>query len=185
MTKTNKVGIVAGFKTASQLVNVNGFISGVWSVTKNITIQVTYTGSWTDVAKAYEAGITLVENGADWLCPIGSGIFLGVIQAAKDKGVYVTGCYNDMNNLAPNEVVTSVIYKPYNSLLNIIELTSQGKMQEKLYTSSMADGAVDLASYHGISVPQKAQDLVTATMNSIKSGSFTAPYIPNTQLVVT
>ena len=181
MTKTNKIGLVYGFKYENQLVSMNGFISGVWSVNKNITILNTATQSWNDVGLAYEASKGLTEQGCDFLVPFGSAQALGTIQAAKEMNVSTFGYYEDLNYLAPNNVVTSVLVTPYTELMVMINLIKQGQLEPKAYIVGLANNATGLAPYYQ-GVPSNVTSAVAVAESNIRLGSVRVPYIPNTLL---
>ena len=54
-----------------------------------------YTESMTDIAKGKEMGMAFIEQGADALCANANSCSLGVIDAAKEKGIRHIGYISD------------------------------------------------------------------------------------------
>ena len=60
-------------------------------------------------AKGKEAGLSLINNGADFLIHVADLSGHGVIQAAHDKGIYALGVIADQNQLSPDTVLSSFV----------------------------------------------------------------------------
>lgn len=184
LTETNKVGIVLAMKYPVQLVEFNGFVSGVQAANPNVTIYTSWTGTWYDVAKGYEAAISMIDDGVDFISIVLSGPGIGAIDACEERGKYVTGAFVDMNDLAPDAVVTSVVYYPYNAFMTLIDATRDGTFEGKSYDFDMTDGSVQLAPYHGFEdiIPQDVKDKIAETVQNIQLGTVLVPFIPDREL---
>jgi basic membrane protein A len=184
LTETDKIGIVLSFKYPVQLVEYNGFVSGAKAVNPNITVYATWTGTWYDVAKGYEAAISMIDDGVDFISIISSGPGIGAIDACEERGKYVTGAFVDMYEFAPSAVVTSVVYYPYNAFLSIINAIREGTFEGKSYDFGMADGTIKLAPYHDFEdvIPQDVKDAIAETVQKIKLGTLKVPFIPDREL---
>jgi basic membrane protein A and related proteins len=89
----------------------------------------------------------------------------GVIQAAKEKGVYPFGAVQDQSKLAPDTVVTSFVLdpvKPYDSVSKMINMNnftgtifSLGLESSK--NSTTEDGIIYIAPVHGNKIPADIQ----------------------------
>jgi basic membrane protein A len=186
MTKTNKLGLVGGFAYApTQVCHHEAFKLGVHSVNPDAQISETWTGTWYDVALGYEAASAMIDDGVDFLSISLSGPGFGVIDAAKDHNaaggdkVYATGAFVDMNDLAPDTVITSALWKSTEPTLKLIQLFEDGQIEGKLYEFFMADGASDLAPYHGLAdeIPQEVKDKVAEVRQQIIDGDLVVPLI--------
>ncbi len=109
-TKTNKVGVVGGVDASEIYRGHEAFKMGARSINEAIDIQEIYTGDWTDTAGAKEAAIGMYDSGVDVIWHSGDGIGLGVVQAAKEKDKICLGNVADQNLLAPDNVLTGVVY---------------------------------------------------------------------------
>ncbi len=110
-TQTNKIGVVGGVDAAEIMRGHEGFKLGAKSVNPDIEIQEVYTGDWTDTAGAKEAAVGMYDSGVDVIWHSGDGIGLGVVQAAQEKDMYCLGNVADQHSLAPDNVLTGVVYQ--------------------------------------------------------------------------
>ncbi len=110
-TETNKVGVIGGANAAEIYRGHEAFKVGVQSVNPDIEIQEVYTGDWTDTVGAKEAAVGMYDSGVDVIWHSGDGIGLGVVQAAKEKDMLCLGNVADQNALAPENVLTGIVYK--------------------------------------------------------------------------
>lgn len=110
-TETNKVGVIGGANAAEIFRGHEAFKAGVQSVNADIEIQEVYTGDWTDTVGAKEAAVGMYDSGVDVIWHSGDGIGLGVVQAAKEKDMLCLGNVADQNALAPDNVLSGIVYK--------------------------------------------------------------------------
>lgn len=110
-TETNKIGVVGGANAAEIYRGHEAFKAGARSVNPDIEIQEVYTGDWTDTVGAKEAAVGMYDAGVDVIWHSGDGIGLGVVQAAKEKDKICLGNVTDQNSLAPDNVLTGIVYK--------------------------------------------------------------------------
>lgn len=159
MTETGVVGIVGGFASPTQFVYHEGFKFGVYMVNRDnleadpaaeqVSCLETFSGTWFDAAIGYEAGIAQMDQGADWIYITLSGPGFGVIQAAEETGkAKVIGTFVDMNEFAPDVVVTSVerhAALPLEAILNDIR---NGTFTGKDYSFDETNGGTALSPFH-------------------------------------
>lgn len=110
MSKTGKVGGVYGLEGLPNIVaQAGGF--RLCAKTTNPAIQVTivYVKDMEDAAAAKEAALSLIADGADVLTGKLNAAQNGLVQAAKDKGVFVTGRDPSSVETAPKAVLTNVL----------------------------------------------------------------------------
>lgn len=126
-TQSNKVGVIGGADAAEIYRGHEGFKAGAKSINPSIDIQEVYTGDWTDTAGAKEAAIGMYDSGVDVIWHSGDGIGLGVVQAAKEKDKTCLGNVADQNVLAPDNVLTGVVYNWVAVIENIMDDIYSGK----------------------------------------------------------
>lgn len=187
MTETNKLGLVGGFAYAPTQVCVHeAFKEGARSVNPDVEISETWTGTWFDVALGYEAASAQIDDGVDFIAISLSGPGFGAIDAAKDHNaegagakVYVVGAFVDMNERAPDTVITSALWRSTQPTLTLLETIRAGEFEGKNYEFFMADGATDLAPYHSLEseIPQEVKDQVAQTRQDILDGKLEVPII--------
>src|SRR6266446_9949281 len=109
MTKTGKVGAVAGLEGLPNMIaSMGGFRLGAKSVRSDIEVKIIYLQSMEDPAAAKEAVFSLIAGGADVIGGKLNAGHAGIIQAAKEKGVYTIGRSLGHTAMAPDRVLTNI-----------------------------------------------------------------------------
>jgi basic membrane protein A len=109
MSKTGKVGAVAGLEGLPNMVaSMGGFRLGAKSVRPELEVKIIYLQSMEDPAAAKEAALSLIAGGADVIGGKLNAGHAGIIQAAKDKGVYAAGRSVGHTAIAPERVLTNI-----------------------------------------------------------------------------
>ena len=143
LTKTNRLGIVAGYPVPEVNRLANGFISGAHSVNKKAVVKVTFINSWFDPATAKEAALAQIAAKVDAIYAERAG----VIEAAKQKNIIAFGNMSDQKGIAPRNVVSSAVWNMNPTVQYVIKQVRAGS-----YTgldlkdfSMMAQGGSSLA----------------------------------------
>jgi len=171
LTKSNVIGIVAGYPVPEVNRLANAFIEGAQAKNPAVEVKVTFINSWFDPATAKEAALAQIAAGADVLYAERDG----VIEAAKEKGVLVVGNMSDQQAQAPENVITSVTWNMAPTVEYVVDQVSKGSYtaQDLKDFSMMAKGGSALAPLNtGITggIPQALQDEVAKATSDIKSG---------------
>lgn len=112
MSKTGKIASVNALEGLPNVVaQVGGYRKGAKSVRPDIQVKVIYIQNIEDAAGAKEAALSLVAWGADFLSGKLNAGQLGIIEAAKEKNVYVNGRSLEHTGIAPDNLVTNIIEK--------------------------------------------------------------------------
>jgi basic membrane protein A and related proteins len=98
--------VVGGYPVPEVNRLVNAFTAGAKEINPDVRVLVTFINSWFDPAAAKEAALAHIDSGADVMY----AERFGVIEAAAEKGLYAFGNMSDQNELAPDYVVTSVVW---------------------------------------------------------------------------
>ncbi len=110
MSKTGKVGGVYGLEGLPNIVaQAGGFRLCAKQTNPAIQVTIVYVKDMEDAAAAKEAALSLIADGADVLTGKLNAAQNGLIQAAKDKGVFVTGRDPSSVETAPKAVLTNVL----------------------------------------------------------------------------
>ncbi|MEM3506039.1 MAG: BMP family protein [Candidatus Bathyarchaeia archaeon] len=169
MTKTNKIGVIGGVDVVEIYRGHEGFKLGAKSIKPDITIYEHYTGDWRDAAGAKEAAIAMAELGADVIWHSGDGLGLGVIEAAKEKKFWVMGTPVDQKPLAPERMLSCVVYSWGPLFKQMIEDYKAGKYGGKTYWATFANGGISLAPFSD-AVPKEIRDKVEQIKQDIITG---------------
>jgi simple sugar transport system substrate-binding protein/basic membrane protein A len=112
MNKTGKIGSVNGLEGLPNVVaQVGAYRKGAKSVNPDIEIKVIYVQDMEDAAAAKEAALSLIAWGADYLSGKLNAGQLGIIQAAKEKGIHANGRSLEDTAIAPETVLTNIVEK--------------------------------------------------------------------------
>ena len=108
MSKTHKVAGVYGLQGVPNITaQAGGFRICANKAGADVTIL--YIKDMEDAAEAKEAALSLIAQGADVITGKLNAAEAGLVQAAKEKGVYVTGRGFDQTKIAPDLVLTNII----------------------------------------------------------------------------
>jgi len=108
LSKTAAISYVGGLEIPSIVNAGKEFGNGAKSINPNIKYTENYTGDFDDVAKAKEATLAAIAQGADIHYHILNLGLRGLEQAAKEKGTHIIGSYTDRCGTDPLYVAYSI-----------------------------------------------------------------------------
>ena len=108
LSKTGAISYVGGLEIPSIVNAGKEFGKGARSINPNIKYTENYTGDFDDVAKAKEATLAAIAQGADIHYHILNLGLRGMEQAAKEKGTHIIGSYTDRCGTDPLYVAYSI-----------------------------------------------------------------------------
>jgi basic membrane protein A and related proteins len=172
LTKTGTIGVVGGYPVPEVNRLVNAFIAGAKEVNPKAKILVSFINSWFDPAAAKEAAIAQIDNGADVLY----AERFGVIEAAKEKGLFAFGNMSDQNSLATDLVVSSPVWNMDPTVEYVVGQVAGGTYtaQDLKDFSMFAKGGSTLAPFHDTEskIPADLLKKVQDKEDQIKKGLF-------------
>ncbi|WP_019879398.1 BMP family ABC transporter substrate-binding protein [Succinispira mobilis] len=166
-TKSNVIGYVAAFPIPEVVRGINAFTLGVKAVNPNATVKVIWTNTWYDPAKEKQAGLSLIDSGADIITQHQDT--MGAQQAAQERGKYSIGYNLDMGKVLPKTVLTSAIWNWGPFYKQLVENVQKGTWKTGAYWGSMKDGVVDIAPY-GSMVQEDTKKVVDSAKAQLKDG---------------
>src|SRR5580693_2222637 len=108
MSKTHKVAGVYGLEGVPNITaQAGGF--RICAAKAGAAVTILYIKDMEDAAEAKEAALSLIAQGADVITGKLNAAETGLVQAAKEKKVYVTGRGFDQTKIAPDLVLTNII----------------------------------------------------------------------------
>lgn len=172
MSKSGTIGIVAAQPVPEVNRIVNAFQQGALEINPKIKTKISYINSWFDPPAAKEAALAQIAQGADVLYAERDG----VIDAAKEKGVWAIGNMTDQHAAAPATVLTSVTWDWYPTAEYLFKTKGAGvyTAQDLKDFSSVAKGGALLAPYFDAQskIPEDLQAKIAAKLDAIKTGAF-------------
>jgi basic membrane protein A and related proteins len=108
MSKTHKVAGVYGLQGVPNITaQAGGF--RICATKAGAQVSIVYVKDMEDAAEAKEAALSLISQGADFVTGKLNAAEAGLIQAAKEKGVYSSGRGFDQTKIAPELVLTNIL----------------------------------------------------------------------------
>jgi len=159
LSESNIYGVIGPIETGDAKRYTEGFAAGIKSLKPDAKINVTWIGSYSDVALASEAAQTHIDAGADVLTGT-SQMVVGAIGVAKQRGALWFAYDVDQSPLAPKNVVSSVDVVWAVALRPMIEMIQKGEKGGKIFTLNLANGGVKIIVNDEAIVGKTIEDIV-------------------------
>ena len=159
LSKSGIFGVIGPIETGDAKRYTEGFELGIKSVNPDAKVNVTWIGSYSDVALASEAAQTHIDAGADVLTGT-SQMTVGAIGVVKQRGALWFGYDVDQSALAPQNVVSCVDVVWAVALRPMIEMIKKGEKGGKIFTLSLANGGLKIIVNDGAFVGKTVEDIV-------------------------
>jgi simple sugar transport system substrate-binding protein/basic membrane protein A len=155
-------------------------LAGAKTVNPNAELIVTAVGDWVDVAKAKEAALAQADAGVDYWIECGEGPALGAIEAAKERGGYVTGYVGDMTENGPEVVLANIMWDLVPMFTKMMEQTKAGTFDNPWYDYGVPEGALKLKYNDALKskIPAEALAAADKAFADVQSGAFEVPFVP-------
>ena len=163
LSKNNIFGVIGPIETGDAKYYTEGFKAGIESVTPDAKINVTWIGSYSDVALASEAAQTHIDAGADVLTGT-SQMVVGAIGVVKQRGALWFGYDVDQSALAPQHVVSSVDVVWAVALRPMIEMIKKGEMGGKIFTLNLENGGLRIVVNDEALIGKTIEDIIQGKM---------------------
>lgn len=180
MSKTGKLGALYGFDIPVCHAMGEALLAGAKTVNPNAELIVTAVGDWVDVAKAKEAALAQADAGVDYWIECGEGPALGAIEAAKERGGYVTGYVGDMTENGPQVVLANIMWDLVPMFTKMMEQTKGGTFDNPWYAYGVPEGALKLKFNDALKskIPADALAAADKAFADVQSGKFVVPFVP-------
>ncbi|MDF2997357.1 MAG: basic rane lipoprotein [Xanthobacteraceae bacterium] len=172
-TRSNVIGLVAGYPIAEANRLMQAFMAGARSVNPQVKFTIAFINSWYDPEKAKEAAFAAIDKGADVLYAERSG----VTDAAKARGVKAVGSIIDTSAQYPGTIIASALWHMEPTIERVIQRVIDGSFTAADYGpySYMSEGGASLAPLDPKLVPPEVIEEVLAKEKEIKDGFFRVP----------
>lgn len=180
LTESNTIGVVAAMPIPEVNRIVNAFVLGAGETNPDATVKVSFINSFYDPATAGQAAEAQIAQGADVLFAERAG----VIEVAEENGLPVIGMMVDQHELAPQNVVTSLVWNMRPTIEALVEQVAGGtyEAQNLAQYSFMVNGGSSIAPINTDLVVEVPDDLVAqveARQAEILDGTFETPVDEN------
>lgn len=171
MSKSGKAGMVCAQEIKAFVDIAAGFKKGWAAGGASGDVFLTYTDDWDDVAKAKEATLNLIGQGADVVVPYLDNGIVGVVQAAEEKGVWAAGVITDLGKSTPKTNVASTVLDFAAATATTIELAMNGKLDRVDHKFAMGSAAGYMGTIND-AVPADVKAEALAIVEKMKAGTF-------------
>jgi basic membrane lipoprotein Med (substrate-binding protein (PBP1-ABC) superfamily) len=169
MSKSGILGIAGPVEAGDAKLFVDGFANGAKYAKPEIKVNISYTGSFSDVSLMAAAANTHISAGADMLTGSSQSV-VGAIGVAKDRNAYWFGTQWDQSPIAPSTVVASQVFDWTPIIKDIIKTSEAGIKGGKSYTLTFKNGGLVLKYNEGVPVSADIKAAAEAAINGIMSG---------------
>ncbi len=170
MSKTGVLGVSGPVEAGDAKLYVDGFKAGAEAAKPGTVVNISYTGSFSDVSLMSAAAETHISAGADMLTGSSQSV-VGAIGVAKDKGVYWFGTQWDQTSLAPEVVLASQVYDWTGIVNDMIASREAGVLGNKAYTLTFKNKGLVIQYNDAIEVPADVKAAADKAIQGIMDGS--------------
>ena len=128
VSQSGKIGFVSGMDSTTMNSFGYGYYAGILAARPDATIYGQYADAFNDPAKGKAIANQMYSDGADVIFACAGDTGNGVIEAAKEKNLWVIGVDRDQNYLAPENVLTSAIKRVDMAVLDVSKRMSEGNL---------------------------------------------------------
>lgn len=169
LTQSGVIGVVGPVEAGDAVSYIGGFEAGALASGAS-EVNITYTGSFGDVALAAEAAQAHLTNNVDVLT--GSAqMVVGAVGVAAENDVPWFGTQANQTSLAPDLVVASQVYHWEVVLEEMLALYDGGTLGGQAFEINLANGGLVIEFNDGFELPDGARDDADATIAGIIDGS--------------
>ena len=169
LSDSGVIGVVGPIEVGDAKLYVDGFHNGAVA-SGDVTVNINYIGSFSDVALASEAAQAHVASGADVLT--GSAqMVVGAVGVAQANGALWFGTQANQTDLAPSQVVASQVYKWEVVLRQILADHAAGTLGGKSYEINLANGGLVIEYNDEFSLPDDLRAAADNAAAGIISGT--------------
>jgi basic membrane protein A len=170
------VGVVAAADDPVVMAFVKAYEDGVHYIDKTIKVErVVLAGIWDDPAKGKQAALSLYDKKCDVVFQVAAATGLGVLQAAKERGLYAIGVDTNQNNIEPGHVIASDIKDVGKTIEEIYETIKDGTYKPgQVIKYGLKTGKIDLVTDATVQVlTQSILDRISEVRQQIIDGTLT------------
>ncbi|MHB8105924.1 MAG: BMP family ABC transporter substrate-binding protein [Candidatus Cryosericum sp.] len=168
------VGVVAASDDPVVMAFVKAYEDGVHYIDPTIKVlRVVLAGVWNDPGKGKQAALSLYDKKCDVVFQVASETGLGVLQAAKERGLYAIGVDTNQNNIEPGNVIASDIKDVGKTIEQVYATIKDGTYKPgQVIKYGLKTGTVDLVTEAKVQVlPKSIIDRINAVRQKIVDGT--------------
>lgn len=169
-SKTGHIAYIIGFDYPQYVEEAKFFEKGAQSINPNIKLSIKFLQTWIDANKAPQTALELIQQGADVISINADAPGVKAIKAITQyPNVSILGRDIDQYNLAPSQILTSVITDNPSMILKAATLVQQGRWEGKQYKFGLREEMLKFAPFRN-SLTAQQEALFNKTCDDIRSG---------------
>ena len=170
VSESGTIGVVGPIEVGDAKLYVDGYKNGAEANDSGVTVNINYTGSFSDVALASEAAQAHAAAGADVMSGTAQMV-VGAVGVAADQGILWFGTQANQTSLAPDIVVASQVYKWEVILRQILDEMAAGTLGGSVYEINLENGGLVIEYNDGFDLSEDAKGLADQAIADIISGA--------------
>lgn len=180
MSKTKKIGFIGGVDIAVVKAFEIGFMEGVKYINPEIDVQIEYCSKYPDF-KGFndpDTGAKIADKmysqGCDIIYSVAGATGNGIIKKAVEKKKFVIGVDSNQDHLAPGLVLTSMMKRLDNAVIDITKKFVLGEFEgNRIYHYDYSNGGISLTEmeFTKDKIPQEVLSKIKDIESKIKSGT--------------
>jgi basic membrane protein A len=177
MTKSGVIGCVGGTELPPVQTAFAAFAAGAKETNPSVRLVVSYLGNWDDVSAGKEQALAQIGRGVDIIFQNADAAGLGVIQAARERHVFVIGANSDQNGLAPDVMLGSVVIDLPHALLTVAREVKEKRFVPRVVTLGAEREVVAWTPNPQVAgqIPQAIMARVSSVHAQMRAGTFAVP----------
>ncbi len=168
LSESGTIGMVGPIDAGDASLYVQGFANGAEA--EGAKVNVSFTGSFGDVALATEAASAHLDVGSDVLTGTAQHV-VGAIQVAEANGIPWFGTQSNQESLAPELVVASQVYHWEVVLAEMFDLIEDGTYGGEVYELTLENNGLVIEFNGCYDLSDDVKNGATDTINGIIDGS--------------
>jgi basic membrane protein A and related proteins len=149
VSKGDKFGLITGPKYPTEIAIADGFRQGLRAVNPKAELFTTFLNSWEDGDGGTKAASEMFDKGAELIFYNLNPIDQPVAKVAQARNKRAINLSYDLNFVAPNTVLTSVIISVPDTFIVPVNLWKDKKLEGKSYQVGLKEQALLLAPFRG------------------------------------
>ena len=168
-TENNHLGYVAAMQTPECIYSMNAYFLGARSVNPDVTMDVTFTGSWYDEAAEKEAANKLIANDCKLISQHADS--MGAPTACETKGIPNVSYNGSTLAACPKTFIVSsrIDWTPY--MTYMIECVANGKAIDVDWCGGITEGSVVLTDINEAVAAKGTAEAIKAAEEEMKAGT--------------
>ncbi len=174
LTKSGVIGAIGGTELPPVRASFVAFERGAKLTNPNVTVLVSYLGTWEDVSAGKEQTLAQIARGADIIFQNADAAGLGIFAAARERDVLAFGANSNQNDIAPDHIIGSVVIDLARAFLAVARDVQSGNFTGTVYQMGLSNNVVNLVLNDRVAsrIPTTLRTSVDSVGNAIREGRF-------------